>query len=47
MGKTDTNRIKQRSESDDTKAGGAGMFFLFLCGSRAAGGERREKMAKF
>ena len=23
------------------------MFFLFLCGSRTAGGERREKMAKF
>lgn len=23
------------------------MFFLFLCGNRAAGGERRGKMAKF
>ena len=23
------------------------MFFLFLCGSRTAGGGRREKMAKF
>lgn len=23
------------------------MFFLFLCVSREAGGERREKMAKF
>lgn len=41
-GKTDTNRIKYHSESDDTKAGGAEMFFLFLCGSRPAGkGEKR------
>lgn len=23
------------------------MFFLFLCGSRTAGGGKREKMAKF
>ena len=23
------------------------MFFLFLCGSRPANGERRKKMAKF
>ncbi len=23
------------------------MFFLLLCGRRTAGGERREKMAKF
>lgn len=23
------------------------MFFLFLCGNRTAGGERRKKMAKF
>ena len=23
------------------------MFFLFICGSRTAGGGRREKMAKF
>lgn len=29
-GKTDTNRIKHHGESDDTRAGGAEMFFLFL-----------------
>ena len=46
-GKWDTNRIKHHRESDDTRAGGAEMFFLFLCVSREAGGERREKMAKF
>ena len=46
-GKWDTNRIKHHRESDDTGAGGAEMFFLFLCVSREAGGERREKMAKF
>ena len=41
-GKSGTNRIKQHRESDDTKAGGAEMFFLFLCGNRTAGGERRK-----
>jgi len=46
-GKYDTNRIKYKGESDDTRAGGAEMFFLFLCGSMTAGGGRREKMAKF
>lgn len=33
-GNTGTNREKYHRESDDTKAGGAEMFILFLCGSR-------------
>ncbi|MBD5473894.1 MAG: hypothetical protein HDR20_13670 [Lachnospiraceae bacterium] len=37
-----TNRINQYSESDDTNTGGAEMFFLFLCESNIAGGERRD-----
>lgn len=37
-----TNRINQYSESDDTNAGGAEMFFLFLFESGTAGGERRD-----
>lgn len=30
-GKSDTGRIKCHEESDDINAGGAEMFFLFLC----------------
>lgn len=43
-GKTGINRIEQHRESDDIKAGGTEMFFLFLRGSRkpAGKGEKRD-----
>ena len=37
-----TNRINYSSESDDTNAGRAEMFFLFFNRTSAAGGERRQ-----
>jgi len=42
-GKYDTNRIKYKGESDDTKAGGAERFFLFYVEAKqpAGKGERR------